>query len=174
MGLCDNMSMLRKYFFVLFILLFFTLVACTKEEKLPVEIPIADGDHDGITDLSDECPDTVQGMHVGKKGCSASELRTQAITILEGIPTETLTKQEKNVLHSAISNISFSMDPSLYNNNDLTCKTIIPFAFAQKAAVQALENLSCILDDASFVKRLQDCPASVVIDIEICGEPPPA
>ena len=161
MELRHSMSVLIPRSFLIFLLvsLFFFLLllsACTQEQPIE-EIKIPDADQDGIEDTLDECSTTPLLEPVGKQGCSARELRESALSLLQAVPTDTLTKKEKEMLAFAIANITQTLDPSLFNEQqDLSCTTIKPFVFAQMHAVRLLENLSCIVDDAVLVNATEE------------------
>ena len=133
------------------------LVACSaKEQAKPTEI-ILDADHDGIVDSLDTCPDTQASIAVGKQGCSALQLREQALVTLNSIPLESLTKEDKLLLQAAKEGILGTMNRSFYNSSEHlgSCETLRPFLSAQRKVVVALENLSCIIDDASLVNATE-------------------
>src|SRR3990167_687357 len=164
MALHNRMPMLKQqtifiiFVFSLILILVSMLCSCTPEQEAQPqkEKSLADDDYDGVANPVDLCQKTTEKHAVGKTGCSAFQLREQALLDLSQISIASFKEEDVTLLKDAQQALQESLDPSLYDESALpNCQQHSSIIQLQRKIVTALEKLSCIVDDASLVNATE-------------------
>lgn len=144
----NQKNIVRLLLMVALALVFLTVISSCSQEKEEDKYPsLQDTDQDGVLDLEDHCPETDISSFVGKSGCSSKQLYQIASLKISSLSNiERITESDKKLIRVVKEAIDTSLDPTLFVDDKLTCDTHAEFVAAQKAAMQALENLTCIVD----------------------------
>jgi OOP family OmpA-OmpF porin len=78
-----------------------------------------DTDHDGVSDLFDKCPGTLNGVKVDGSGCALPLMTKDTITKVYNNTTYIISDEDKKIAKDAVSNLEFEFGKSIIREKSL-------------------------------------------------------